>query len=187
MDSGEQKQIHPRGHEIAWAEFDRSFYIGDWPNGTPPSPKVQRYNLKANELEETSYHGVDFSPGGTYYHTRSYEGEGLSVYLRETNENITHRYSAMLNRYFNGNPNSWLNDRMIVFGSYRRMNVKNRIIDFDRAEAWEVAEEVVGFSDKEEKQLLTLVDGKVVTRKFEDVAKLIYSEHTSEAGDNGEK
>jgi hypothetical protein len=63
---------------------------------------------------------------------------------------------------------------MIVFSSNRVNKIKNRIIDFDQSEAWEVQEEVIGFADKEETQLLTLVDGKVVTRKFEDVAKLIY-------------
>jgi hypothetical protein len=174
MASGEKSQIHPRGQELAWAEFDRSFYIGDWPNNTPPDSKVERYNMKTKKLEETPYHGIDFSTKGTYYHTRSYEGEGLSIYVRATNEEITNRYSLMLDSYFNGSPNTWLNDSMIVFGSYARMNVKNRIVDFERAEGWEVAEETVGFTDTGKKHLLTLVDGKLVKRKFEDVAKLIY-------------
>jgi WD40 repeat protein len=174
MDSGEQRQIHSRGEDLAWAEYDQSFYIADFSDGPLTMPKVQRYNSTRKRLEDTPYHGVDFSPNGTYYLSRSYEGSGIKVYLRASNKDVTGQYISMLNRYFNGNPNFWLSSSMIVFSSNRVNKIKNRIIDFDQSEAWEVQEEVIGFADKEETQLLTLVDGKVVTRKFEDVAKLIY-------------
>lgn len=47
-----------------------------------------------------------------------------------------------------------------------------------------VAEEVVGFADEEEKDLLLLIDGKVVRRGVAEVATLIYPE--PEVAENAE-
>lgn len=172
VETGEQRQIHDRGYDVAWAEFDQCFYVADVRNDGSPMRNVERYNLRTKKPEETSYYGVDFSTHGTYYHTRTDDPSDLKVYLRATNENISAQYLPMFQRYFNGNPSCWLNDHMIVFPAYSE-GEKSRIIDFNRAEAWEVPERLLGFADKEEKLLLILDDGQIVTRKFEDVAKLI--------------
>jgi hypothetical protein len=173
METGEQQQIHARGYDVAWAEFDQCFYIADVRNDGSPMRKVERYGLKGKKSEETPYFGVDFSTNGTYYHTRTDEPSDLKVYLRATNKNISARYLPMFERYFNGDPSCWLNDHMIVFPAYSE-GEKSRIIDFNRAEAWEVPERLLGFADKDEKSLLILEGGQIVTRNFEEVAKLIY-------------
>lgn len=173
MENGEQRQIHARGYGLAWAEFDQCFYIADASGDGSSILKVQRYDLTTKTLEETPYHGVGFSTKGTYYHTRTDSPSEFKVYLRGTNENITGRYSTMFERYFNGDPSCWLNDHMIVFPSYIP-GESSRIIDLERTQAWEVPERLLGFADKDEKSLLILDDGSIVTRRFEDVAKLIY-------------
>jgi hypothetical protein len=173
METGEQRQIHDRGYDVAWAEFDQCFYIADVRNDRSLMRKVERYNIKTKNLEVTPYYGVDFSTHGTYYHTRTDEPSDLKVYLRATNENISAQYLPMFQRCFNGNPSCWLNDHMIVFPAYSK-GEKSRIVDFNRAEAWEVPERLLGFADKEEKLLLILDDGQILTRKFADAAKLIY-------------
>ncbi len=172
--TGEKRQIHPEGYDLAWSEFDRSFYIWNVRDTVEVGAKVQRFDLDTMTLNNTSYHGIDISPKGTYYHTRVYDGEDFKVYTRTTNEDITPRYATQMKQVFHGDPSYWINDSKILLGSYRPMNITPKIVDFAKVETWEIEEEVVGFAGNEEKELLLLVDGKVVTRKFEDVAELIY-------------
>ncbi|MCC6144655.1 MAG: hypothetical protein IT368_12680 [Candidatus Hydrogenedentes bacterium] len=51
---------------------------------------------------------------------------------------------------------------------------KNRIVDLAQNEALEADCEVVGFADSEEGKIVTLVNGRVLVRPFDEVMKVIY-------------
>lgn len=169
-------QIHPGGFYAAWSVFDQSFYI--WQlhfMNKEPNTEVQRYSIQRKVLEKTPYQGIYFSSDGRYLYDAGFDGARFRVFTREDNVELTGpSYSALLD--VGGiSPGGWISNSHIVFAGYAPNKRKCWIIDLATVQKWEVEEgEAFGFADKDEKLLLILIDGQIVTRKFEDVAKLIY-------------
>lgn len=168
-------EIHPGGFYAAWSVFDRSFYI--WQLhfvNVEPNTEVQRYNVQRKELERTPYKGIYFSPDGRYFYNPPFDGGPFQVFTREDNAEITEQHPGLLDR--NMWPGGWISASHFVDAGYAPNKVKCRIIDLATAQKWEVEGEAIGFADKEKKNLLLLVDGKVVQRSFSEVATQTYPE-----------
>lgn len=177
-------QIHPGGFYAAWSVFDQSFYI--WQLhfiNKEPNTEVQRYSIQRKELETTPYKGIYFCPDGQYYYDAGFDGGRFRVFTREDNSELAGRFTALL-EVGGISPGGWISNSHIVFAGYIPNKRKCWIIDLTTARKWEVEGEAFGFSDEEEKELLLLVDGKVIRRSFSEVATLIYPE--PEDGTGGE-
>jgi len=82
LKDGSKKQIAPRAYHVNWATFDSCIYYEGF-----------KYNPVTGKMEETQYHGINFSPDGRYYTTTIPE-VGFKVYFTETNQPVTERFSA---------------------------------------------------------------------------------------------
>ena len=174
LESGESWQVHPEGSEIAWSEFDQSFYLRHTSFAEVRTSEVLRIDPITREVEKTPYLGIDFSPGGTYYHTRLDGDAGLPIafYRRAGNENISARYTALMLPKFGSNPTGWLDDSTLLFPAdrYKHPGVKCRVIDLAEQKAWDVSEYVLGLANDGETMLVITGNEKVEKRLFNESA-----------------
>jgi len=172
VETGVSRKVFEEGHDLDWSPFDRSFYVwnviarGDF-------SEVQRVDTKTWESTNTPFHGIHFSPGGTYYFSFVPDGDGFRLFRREFNESVPYEFVDEQGREMVFRKPIWIDDSKMVIGSDRIRKIACRIIDAATGQVWEVKEDVVGFADSDGKELLVLVDGTIEKRRFEDCATLI--------------
>lgn len=84
------RKIFDKGDYIAWSQSDNSLYIWDESDG---DLHILRYDPLTQQVVETNYHGISFSPTGRYYHgTRSHGIGTVDVFDTQTNQPfLSHR------------------------------------------------------------------------------------------------
>jgi len=124
LSSNASTKAYTSGYDLNWAAFDGSLYIWE---GSPNQGLVHRYEPRTQELCESEYKGIFFSPDGKYVYRPNYEGTPFRLFLTQTNEEVTEKWPFLAARPERRSPEGWLDEETLVFHS-RRANPKTDLL-----------------------------------------------------------
>lgn len=164
METLETSQVYPDGGwSLEWAAWDRNLYIWDLRRGR--EPQVMRYDPVSDNVEETSYHGIHFSPDGQWYYEPAKEGEPFRLFTASGERELPFSdWGADTGAFLRSRemryaqPRGWLDNRTLLVPSQQSDgSVREYLYDVDADTCHLVDGVVVGVGDRE---LLVLGPGE---------------------------
>jgi hypothetical protein len=115
LSNGQSRQVCEIGGKLHWARFDGRLYIEQ---REVDSSSIGVYNFETEQLEETAYTSIDFSPEGTYYTDVDWSVGDCLLILREENLVINNAYD-FLRAGSQFGYHEWVTDDVLLFGPVR--------------------------------------------------------------------